>query len=759
MTKIKYFGIFLLCLFLIPSIVSADTLLDREDLRDVSWFDENTYETTEIFNIDNEKKIVGLLYEVNVNGYTFENKIIKITLDRSNYCVTQGDCGIYIYDDEFEWIPISSIFKGTFDTRLPENYYSFFETRDMYYDLYLYSDQRRIDFLESKSCKRFINDSDGNSQIIEEEDCTIPVYKIRFNLEKIESSKGTYEFYGDQMENAAYGGYDITVRTTPKYGYEYDKMRITTESGNVLESHDTSMIMPYEDGKLEVFFKRKKYNDLQEINNYEHFVFEQKEPSKLCEIVSGNGKDVGSEIKCGTEHFYVLDNSKDEIKMLAKYNLYGGIIIFKEKIEKAANDTRTDEQYCQDLAESKGGEVKSDSFYNDPGYCFYKVKITTNRILQNEDAISAHWDESGNYVYPQIGDYYIYNKSYSYSSDTDGDFYNHIFNRDLYDGYFHDLFVNFGEKTHDIGNSLKDYFNVLTEDGYGPKKIDLLSLNDINKVVKLNNSSIDYESWYDNMKVIDSGTSNEHAEFGFVNNLLKKQHSWIYGTTYWLRSGFSSSESYSDVPTTYLFVDTAGGICNSGTETFNDGGMCNFHTETLIGCGVRPVVTIPNILEYDINVVTNGNGTIEAVRKSVGGKNISFSIKSKPGYKLYKLVVSTDNGEEIEFEKGDLIDNGDGTLSIDDSVFVMPFESVTIEAEWLTELVIDIIENVTDIENIEDIKNVEDIKDIKNQNFIEDIKNPDTSDKVLLLIVLLMITLGICLYLHYKEKVLKKQVY
>jgi len=31
MTKIKYFGIFLLCLFLIPSIVSADTLLDKKN--------------------------------------------------------------------------------------------------------------------------------------------------------------------------------------------------------------------------------------------------------------------------------------------------------------------------------------------------------------------------------------------------------------------------------------------------------------------------------------------------------------------------------------------------------------------------------------------------------------------------------------------------------------------------------------------------------------------------------------------------------
>ena len=67
---------------------------------------------------------------------------------------------------------------------------------------------------------------------------------------------------------------------------------------------------------------------------------------EYCKVVSGNGKDIGSEIACGTEHFYIVDSNEDEIKLFAKYNLYTGTIIYREKIEKEEGDTRDDYQYC-----------------------------------------------------------------------------------------------------------------------------------------------------------------------------------------------------------------------------------------------------------------------------------------------------------------------------------------------------------------------------------------------------------------------------
>ena len=79
---------------------------------------------------------------------------------------------------------------------------------------------------------------------------------------------------------------------------------------------------------------------------------------EYCKVVSGNGKNIGSEIACGTEHFYVLSNDNNQIRMLAKYNLYTGYTIESYLIEKEEGDTRTDYQYCDDLANEKGASVK-----------------------------------------------------------------------------------------------------------------------------------------------------------------------------------------------------------------------------------------------------------------------------------------------------------------------------------------------------------------------------------------------------------------
>ena len=58
-----------------------------------------------------------------------------------------------------------------------------------------------------------------------------------------------------------------------------------------------------------------------------------------CKIVSGNGKDIGSEIACGSEHFYILSRDDNETRMLAKYNLYTGYMIERVKIEREPGDT------------------------------------------------------------------------------------------------------------------------------------------------------------------------------------------------------------------------------------------------------------------------------------------------------------------------------------------------------------------------------------------------------------------------------------
>ena len=43
-----------------------------------------------------------------------------------------------------------------------------------------------------------------------------------------------------------------------------------------------------------------------------------------CNIISGNGLDLGSEIDCVGERFYVIETNDDYLKLLSKYNLYVG---------------------------------------------------------------------------------------------------------------------------------------------------------------------------------------------------------------------------------------------------------------------------------------------------------------------------------------------------------------------------------------------------------------------------------------------------
>ncbi len=60
-----------------------------------------------------------------------------------------------------------------------------------------------------------------------------------------------------------------------------------------------------------------------------------------CTVVTGNGKTIGDEIKCGTEHFYIVSNDGKTTKMLSKYNLLAGgtieKITLKEKYESSAD--------------------------------------------------------------------------------------------------------------------------------------------------------------------------------------------------------------------------------------------------------------------------------------------------------------------------------------------------------------------------------------------------------------------------------------
>ena len=77
----------------------------------------------------------------------------------------------------------------------------------------------------------------------------------------------------------------------------------------------------------------------------------------------------------------------------------------------------------------------------------------------------------------------------------------------------------------------------------------------------------------------------------------------------------------------------------------------------------------------------------------------------------------TDSGEEVKFDKGEIIENPDGSITIKTNKFTMPYESVTIIASFST-------------------------------------KNPETKDLIIIFIGIMTISLALCMNLF---KISKKE--
>jgi len=91
--------------------------------------------------------------------------------------------------------------------------------------------------------------------------------------------------------------------------------------------------------------------------------------------------------------------------------------------------------------------------------------------------------------------------------------------------------------------------------------------------------------------------------------------------------------------------------------------------------------------KYNITTKTKGNGTVEVLNSAFGGDTIQFKASAKKGIKLSSLIITTDSGERVEFKEEDIIVDSSGLYSISVNKFTMPYENVTIEAKWATNII------------------------------------------------------------------------
>ena len=108
-------------------------------------------------------------------------------------------------------------------------------------------------------------------------------------------------------------------------------------------------------------------------------------------------------------------------------------------------------------------------------------------------------------------------------------------------------------------------------------------------------------------------------------------------------------------------------------------GECSYFSYP-IGNGVRPVITLSvnNIIDpFKITTETEGKGTVEVVNSAYADDQITFRAIPEKNYKIKYVIVTDKMGNSVTFKEDQLIQNSDGTISINS--FTMPSSDVLIK--------------------------------------------------------------------------------
>lgn len=368
-----------------------------------------------------------------------------------------------------------------------------------------------------------------------------------------------------------------------------------------------------------------------------------------CKVISGDGTNIGDEIQCGTENFYVLSNDGENVKMLAKYNLYVDRIYYKVEF-KETFDTYSEavehwnDNYSNDYEGYRRFIINdSDEYYGALAYNY----IEYEDVKQNELAIGAHGNLKVEPLFPEVAVYY----------DSKMDTYFHSAIEEEYYGGYRDFEIDKDtgyERKADLLYYLISYSEYLEKNGILASECTILTVKDINNIVyKITGEELPLEEWYNNKNNWGDVNSNYYdaVVVGSIKELTPEGYEWLWSTTYWTRT--LDSHNWDGM----YFVDTMGDLCN--------GEFC----EVSVGAGIRPVVTIPAYLIYQIETKTDGNGTIEADHiEAEGGTVVKFTITPKEGYVLGEVKVTDANGNVVTFT---------------DYTFIMPNANVLIEATFV----------------------------------------------------------------------------
>lgn len=370
-----------------------------------------------------------------------------------------------------------------------------------------------------------------------------------------------------------------------------------------------------------------------------------------CNIVSGTGRNIGDEIACGTEYFYILSNDGESVEALSKYNLNVGITIYKELSSEQYTDyTRFNDEFLNNKIEENGYDGIINNLYDSEASYYYGALFYKNidgEVIQNENAIGAHGNEKGSPEFPEIGvipaspDYFpsieaglSKNRPYGGSGYVDFDYNNDT----------------------DVKSYLKDYNLKLYEMGIKATSVNIPTVRDVNSwVLDITGKNIPLQEWYEKEEwdEVHDDVGRDYLVLGSIKSLLGGKHEWIYSTTYWTRT--VANELYYQ-----YFIDTLGDLCN--------GHAC----DVAVGAGIRPIITldVTNLI-YNIEKEIKGEGSIEVKPTANPEEKVDYVVTPEKGYTIKSIIIIDEDGKIINPESNS---------------FIMPNSDVIIKVEFVPEI-------------------------------------------------------------------------
>lgn len=361
--------------------------------------------------------------------------------------------------------------------------------------------------------------------------------------------------------------------------------------------------------------------------------------AEKCVAVSGDGKNVGDEVACGSEHFYVMSNDGTNIKMLAKYNLKTNLNMYNLNVN--------------------GYESTS---YN--GY--YQIDLVQQLLKEG-------WD--------------VYHVDYEYEYDEDNDNDKYIFNNVIFLDYYKNdnidnkvIFFDNDLSLYDIyqNDEIKKYLNdgynleetFDSDSGVGFSGVRLIKYKDNStqyKNIYLDETQLTFNELYNKNEIkslVDDGwyildwnyngytklsDSNSYYKLGFYIVTLAKSENYdkvllLSDKEY---NNWTDFWNYMENTEEYLNYENNGYYCNGynsyyiGNKGYYNGVICYFSSKEFYD-GLQDVDSYKNYY-------TDDNGSWQ--RNSVGIPFSIFDFNYYPDHDEYFDMSLVDDNILLDYKK------------------------------------------------------------------------------------------------------------